>query len=131
MIQSDMRFDLVYFCGSVGCKPSTFRLRRQRGRELLTVRAAAACLGVSYSTFKQWIYKGSVRPSARAAVTTASPRRMEPPWSQGRIALRAGPNAPCGVVIAISGRNQLRGVVEEVRVEGLLAQVRLRIGISG
>jgi molybdopterin-binding protein len=30
--------------------------------------------------------------------------------------------------VAISGRNQLRGVVEEVRVEGLLAQVRLRIG---
>ena len=28
----------------------------------------------------------------------------------------------------MSGRNQLRGIVEEVRVEGLLAQVRLRIG---
>jgi len=30
--------------------------------------------------------------------------------------------------VALSGRNQLRGTVEEVRVEGLLAQVRLRIG---
>ena len=28
----------------------------------------------------------------------------------------------------MSGRNQLRGYIEEVRVEGLLAQVRLRIG---
>ena len=28
----------------------------------------------------------------------------------------------------ISGRNQLRGIVEEVRGDGLLAQVRLRIG---
>ena len=43
--------------------------------------------------------------------------------SQPRRATRA-----TGVVVAISGRNQLRGVVEEVRVEGLLAQVRLRIG---
>jgi molybdopterin-binding protein len=30
--------------------------------------------------------------------------------------------------VSISGRNQLRGYVDEIRVEGLLAQVRLRIG---
>jgi len=30
--------------------------------------------------------------------------------------------------IAISARNQLQGIVEEVRIEGLLAQVRLRVG---
>jgi molybdopterin-binding protein len=30
--------------------------------------------------------------------------------------------------VAVSGRNQLRGIVEEVRVEGLLAQIRLRLG---
>ena len=28
----------------------------------------------------------------------------------------------------MSGRNQLRGVVEEVRTDGLMAQIRLRIG---
>jgi molybdopterin-binding protein len=33
-----------------------------------------------------------------------------------------------GVLVALSGRNQLQGIVEEVRVEGLLAQVRLRVG---
>jgi molybdopterin-binding protein len=33
-----------------------------------------------------------------------------------------------GTIVALSGRNQLRGIVEEVRTEGLLAQVRLRIG---
>jgi molybdopterin-binding protein len=32
------------------------------------------------------------------------------------------------VLVAISGRNQLRGIVDEIRVDGLLAQVRLRIG---
>src|SRR5206468_4456459 len=38
------------------------------------------------------------------------------------------PRRPSGVIVALSGRNQLRGFVDEVRVEGLLAQVRLRIG---
>ena len=32
------------------------------------------------------------------------------------------------VLAALSGRNQLRGVVEEVRTDGLMAQIRLRIG---
>ena len=98
---------------------------------LLTVRAAAKRLGVSYSTFKQWIYKGSVR-SVRTSgghhrITDAEIDRLLA--AQGRV-----PSPPlaarrtAGVVVAISGRNQLRGVVEEIRVEGLLAQIRLRIG---
>lgn len=98
---------------------------------LLTVRTAAGRLGVSYSTFKQWIYKGSVR-SVRTSgghhriaetevdrLLAAQGRLPSQPWRATRAT---------GVVVAISGRNQLRGVVEEVRVEGLLAQVRLRIG---
>jgi molybdopterin-binding protein len=32
------------------------------------------------------------------------------------------------VLVALSGRNRLRGYVEEVRIDGLLAQVRLRVG---
>ena len=32
------------------------------------------------------------------------------------------------VLVALSGRNQLRGIVEEVRTDGLMAQIRLRIG---
>ena len=31
-------------------------------------------------------------------------------------------------LVALSARNQLKGTVEEVRVEGLLAEVRVRIG---
>jgi molybdopterin-binding protein len=30
--------------------------------------------------------------------------------------------------VALSGRNQLRGVIEEVRVDGVLAQVKIRVG---
>ena len=32
------------------------------------------------------------------------------------------------MLVALSGRNRLTGVVEEVRRDGLLAQVRLRVG---
>ncbi len=39
----------------------------------------------------------------------------------------ARPKSP-GLILALSGRNRLRGFVEEVRIDGLLGQVRLRIG---
>jgi molybdopterin-binding protein len=51
-----------------------------------------------------------------------------------RLLLRRGSPGPLparrrlGSVVAISGRNQLRGTIEEVRVDGVLAQVRLGIG---
>jgi molybdopterin-binding protein len=47
---------------------------------------------------------------------------------QGTPAPRAAPPPAHGVLVALSGRNQLRGIVDEVRLDGLLAQVRLRIG---
>ncbi len=98
---------------------------------LLTVRAAATRLGVSYSTFKQWIYKGSIRTVRTSGghhrVPEAEVDRLLA--SQDRLPKTAARRRPQGgVLIAISGRNQLRGIVEEVRVDGLLAQVRLRIG---
>jgi len=97
----------------------------------MTVRAAADRLGVSYSTLKQWIYKGSVR----TAKTEGGHHRV--PESEVQRLLAAQDRLPAapkrartraGVVVALSGRNQLRGVIEEVRVEGLLAQIRMRIG---
>ena len=33
-----------------------------------------------------------------------------------------------GILVSLSGRNQLTGFIEEVRTEGLLAQVRMRVG---
>jgi molybdopterin-binding protein len=33
-----------------------------------------------------------------------------------------------GVIVALSSRNRLRGFIEEVRIDGILGQVRLRIG---
>ena len=100
-------------------------------RRLLTPRAAAERLGVSYSTFKQWIYKGSVRTVRTSGghhrVAEAEIERLLS--ASGRLPKSAASSPPVsGVLVSLSGRNQLRGIVEEVRVEGLLAQVRLRVG---
>jgi molybdopterin-binding protein len=97
---------------------------------LLTVRSAAERLGVGYSTLKHWIYEGRVRttqtPGGHHRIADAEIDRLTahhtPPSPAGRIP------APGGFIVALSGRNRLRGFVEEVRSDGLLAQVRLRIG---
>lgn len=99
--------------------------------DLLTPRQAADRLGVTYSTLKQWIYKGTVRTRP-----TAGGHHRVPEAEVERLLAGAGRTLPAratrsargGTIVALSGRNQLRGIVEEVRVEGLLAQVRLRIG---
>lgn len=97
---------------------------------LLAVRDAARQLGVTYSTLKRWIHQGSVR-----SVRTEGGHHRIPAEEvdrllgvQGKLPKRAGRQGPRGVLVALSGRNQLRGVVDEIRTEGLLAQVRLRIG---
>jgi molybdopterin-binding protein len=98
---------------------------------LLTARAAAGRLGVSYSTLKQWIYKGTVR----TVRTGGGHHRVAEAEVDRLLAVEGTPpkrtpvkRSATGVLVAISGRNQLRGIVDEIRVDGLLAQVRLRIG---
>jgi molybdopterin-binding protein len=98
--------------------------------QLLTVRQAAGRLGVGYSTLKQWIYQGRVRTRRTSGGHHRIPdsevdRLLAPAPPAPR---RAAARRPRGAIVVISGRNQLRGFVEEVRIEGLLAQVRLRIG---
>lgn len=97
---------------------------------LVTVRQAADALGVTYSTLKQWIYKGSVR-----TVRTEGGHHRVSQEEIDRLLASHAPapkrrrqQAPQGVLVALSGRNQLRGIVDEVRTDGLLAQIRLRIG---
>jgi len=100
---------------------------------LLTVRAAANRMGVGYSTLKQWIHQGKIRTTR----TAGGHHRLPEAEVDRMIAAREHPTAPVpsrradrptGLIVALSGRNQLRGFVEEVRIDGLLGQVRLRIG---
>jgi len=98
---------------------------------LLTVRAAAGRLGIGYSTLKQWIYQGRVRTTQ-----TAGGHHRVSDAEIDRLTTRRAPASPAaarssgatGLIVALSGRNRLRGYVEEVRSDGLLGQVRLRIG---
>lgn len=96
--------------------------------ELLTPRETARRLGVSYPTLKQWIYKGSIRTRR-----TAGGHHRIPETEVDRLLVRSDrarrtTERHGGAIVALSGRNQLRGIVEEVRIEGLLAQVTLRVG---
>jgi molybdopterin-binding protein len=109
--------------------------------KLLTVRAAAERLGVGYSTLKQWIYQGQVRTTQ----TTGGHHRLAEAEIDRLLARRAAPGAAIargsrrgrgastqppttGLIVALSGRNRLRGFVEEVRTDGLIGQIRLSIG---
>lgn len=98
--------------------------------DFLTVRDAARRIGVSYSTLKQWIYKGAVRTmrtdGGHHRVSAGEVERLSA--ASGVPAATPEPRPAHGVLVALSGRNQLRGIVDEVRVEGLIAQIRLRIG---
>jgi molybdopterin-binding protein len=99
--------------------------------KLLTVRMAAQRLGVGYSTLKQWIYQGRVRTTHTAGghhriADEEIERLIARHQPSGRSAGRAP--AETGYIVALSGRNRLRGFVEEVRIDGLLGQVRLKIG---
>jgi molybdopterin-binding protein len=98
---------------------------------LLTARAAAERLGVGYSTLKRWVRSGRVRTTrtegghhrvAEAEIDRLLTRHQ--PVKQRRRA-RSEDNESLG---GLSARNRLFGYVEEVRVDGLLAQVQLRVG---
>jgi len=97
---------------------------------LITVRAAAGRLGVGYSTVKRWIATGRVRTT----LTSGGHHRISDAEID-RLLAHSKPasktparSAPDDTVMGLSARNRLRGFVEEVRIDGLLAQVRLRVG---
>jgi molybdopterin-binding protein len=97
----------------------------------MTVRTAAERLGVAYSTLKRWVHTGHVRTTRTEGghhrISEAEIDRLitrQQPDS-GRAARALDPEAP---IEGLSARNRLHGFVDEVRIDGLLAQVRLRVG---
>jgi molybdopterin-binding protein len=99
--------------------------------QLLTVRTAAKRMGIGYSTLKQWIYQGKIRTTQTAGghhrVSETELDRLLARRAPARASKPQPPKAT-GIIVALSGRNQLRGFIEEVRIDGLVGQVRLRIG---
>ena len=97
---------------------------------LMTVRAAAEQLGVAYSTLKRWVHTGQVRTTRTEGghhrVSDAEIERLlARQQPEARRAQAATRNEP---LEGISARNRLSGFVDEVRIDGLLAQIRLRVG---
>lgn len=98
---------------------------------MVTVRAAADRLGVGYSTLKRWISAGVVR-----TVRTEGGHHRISDEELARLAARSQPDRPAArrasyddeSLAGLSARNRLHGFVDEVRIDGLLAQVRLRVG---
>jgi molybdopterin-binding protein len=98
---------------------------------LLTVSAAAEQLGVAYSTLKRWVHTGRVRTTRTEGghhrVSDAEIDRLlarQQPEAKRRRAAADADESLGG----LSARNRLQGFIDEVRVDGLLAQVRLRVG---
>jgi len=94
--------------------------------ELLKPAEAARIAGVSYPTLKQWIYKGKVH-SVKTVGGHHRVARSEIERVFGVVRPKKLRDKPIGIE-AISGRNKLRGVVTEVRYEGLLVQVTIDVG---
>ena len=98
----------------------------------MTVRAAAEKLGVGYSTMKRWIGDGRVRTTLTEGghhrISDAEIDRLTAQSQPAGKARAARPADPDDTLAGLSARNRLFGFVEEVRIDGLLAQVRLRVG---
>lgn len=96
-------------------------------RKLLRPKDAAQILGISYSTLKQWVYRGKLR-----SVKTAGGHHRIPEAELDRYLHRAGrkkePVPRRRQFRRVSGRNQLVGRVVDVKTSGLMAQVTLSIG---
>src|SRR5271154_5518813 len=94
--------------------------------DLLKLRDAALDLGVSVPTLKQWIYKKKIR-----SIQTVGGHHRIPQSEVDRLLFRTRGRTERErrqVVRRVSGRNQLVGRIDGVRISGLMAEVRISIG---
>jgi len=105
------------------------RRKTKSGRnnaELLQLRDAALQLGVSFPTIKQWIYKKRIR-----SVQTAGGHHRIPQAELDRLLFRTRGRTEkerSDIIRRVSGRNQLVGRIDAVRISGLMAEVMISIG---
>src|ERR1700745_3209041 len=90
-----------------------------RTETLLKPREAALQLAISFPTIKQWIYKKKIR-----SVRTAGGHHRIPQAEVDRLLYRTRGRTQAErkqVIRRVSGRNQLVGRIEGVRISGLMA----------
>jgi molybdopterin-binding protein len=93
---------------------------------LLRLQDAASQLGISFPTIKQWIYKKKIRSNQ-----TAGGHHRIPQSEVDRLLFRTRGRTEAQrkeEIRRVSGRNQLVGRIESVRISGLLAEIGLSIG---
>jgi len=93
---------------------------------LLRIGDAALHLGISVPTIKQWIYKKKIR-----SVRTAGGHHRIPQSEVDRLLYRTRGKTETErmlVIRRVSGRNQLVGRIDAVRISGLMAEVKISIG---
>ena len=93
---------------------------------LLKPREAAAALGVSYATLKQWILNGTLKTSKTPGGHHRIPQSALAPFLKSSSAKTRVESRER--FRHVSGRNQLVGQIVEVKFSGLLAKVVLAIG---
>jgi molybdopterin-binding protein len=94
--------------------------------EFLKPREAALELRISFPTIKQWIYKRKIR-----SIRTAGGHHRIPQSEVDRLLFRTrAKTTPERTLIMrrLSGRNQLVGRIDSVRISGLMAEVVISIG---
>jgi molybdopterin-binding protein len=94
--------------------------------ELLKLRDAALQLGISFPTIKQWIYKKKIR-----SLPTAGGHHRIPQSELDRLLFRTRGRTEKErklVIRRVSGRNQLVGRIDAVRISGLMAEIQISIG---
>jgi molybdopterin-binding protein len=98
----------------------------QKNEEMLKLRDAALQLGISFPTIKQWIYRKKIR-----SIQTAGGHHRIPQSEVDKLLYRTrGRTAPERAlsIRRVSGRNQLVGRIDSVRISGLMAEVKISIG---
>lgn len=95
----------------------------QTNAELLKLRDAALQLGISFPTIKQWIYKRKIR-----SVRTVGGHHRIPRSEVDKLLFRTREKTETDKPRRLSGRNQLVGRIEEVRISGLMAEIVISIG---
>src|SRR5580698_10179539 len=99
---------------------------RENSQEMLPLRDAALQLGVSFPTIKQWIYKKKIR-----SIQTAGGHHRIPQNEVDKLLFKTMGKTEKErkqVVRRVSGRNQLIGRIDSVRISGLMAEVKISIG---
>jgi molybdopterin-binding protein len=99
---------------------------RRTAENLLKLRNAALELGISFPTIKQWIYKKKIR-----SVQTAGGHHRIPQSEVDKLLFRTRGKTEHErqqIVRRVSGRNQLVGRIDSVRISGLMAEVKISIG---